>query len=934
MKLYFLLALFLFLTKVNNAQDNIKKLNWTKGKDVCIHAIEKENGDVLTLSKEQPFFNFYLNDTAYNLKNATFKALQDSVIINLKEGLTLTVRPVQSFNKGWKAELVFRNSSPVSYKIENILPFGPGNDRMYIQPEGPYSWPGYLCRSVMHPPDGAPVGVVLPDNMWHIGFSVLPVDQQQSIVALARRHFWNKNVKVTRWHSTLEEGGELIYNYFADIVMSNDWRKGLELFFRDRYLYDLDSFDDTLYQREDLAWIRSKYLKLIRFCWDQNYYDALEQKYNYYDDLFAKDHLIGHYDIYAIWPTWPRLGLDQRNQWDMYRDLPGGLNELKKQADFAHKNGIKYFLAYNPWDKSTRKEDHFSGMEILLKDIDADGLVLDTRGKSSKELQETADRVKPGIVMYSEGMAIPKHMPGIVSGRVHDAILMPPPLNLNKFIKPDFAIFRVLQLADGRFHREASICLFNGYGAEINTFRVGRPQWEDEEYAYLGEILKVLRNNHDVFTDPDWQPLIPSLKDSVWVNKWMSNNKTLYTIFSLRPEGYSGPLFEISPSENKHWVSVWNHEEIEQVKRNGKYYATAQLTGFSKDFLGSRREGSVDCIAAFPKLLKLERQHDTITFSASSGSYILGWAGKPSYNKNPIKFSTQSQNISLRNHFGNAEDKIVFQLFNESDQLIDERIISLSYGTPRLISKKERTKIFSKTPENMVKIPAGNFNFYTLRDNRNFPAPFIPLPDYSDTVEVEMEAFLMDRYPVTNSEFQKFLEESGYKPVEPKNFLAHWENGKIPKGKENHPVVYVDYNDAKAFADFYNKRLPTEKEWQYAGQGNDMRRYPWGKDMDSTLCNYKNNATTPVDKYPKGASPFGIMDMVGNIWQFTHDIYDNGAYYYHLIRGGSYYNPVSSEWYVIGGPVPLFHPQILLKVSPGFDRSATLGFRCVADIKQ
>ena len=97
----------------------------------------------------------------------------------------------------------------------------------------------------------------------------------------------------------------------------------------------------------------------------------------------------------------------------------------------------------------------------MLRATDADGVVLDTRGASSRELQATADKVKPGIIMYSEGMAVPKDMPGIVSGRVHDALVLPPPVNLNKFIKPDFAIFRVLQLADDRLAQGTCHLLFS-----------------------------------------------------------------------------------------------------------------------------------------------------------------------------------------------------------------------------------------------------------------------------------------------------------------------------------------------------------------------------------------------------------------------------------------------------------------------------------------
>ena len=79
-------------------------------------------------------------------------------------------------------------------------------------------------------------------------------------------------------------------------------------------------------------------------------------------------------------------------------------------------------------------------------------------------------------------------------------------------------------------------------------------------------------------------------------------------------------------------------------------------------------------------------------------------------------------------------------------------------------------------------------------------------------------------------------------------------------------------------------------------------------------------------------SPYGVIDLVGNVWQTTNDMYFNGTSYFTVIRGGSYFNPESSTWYIQGGPQPLDRTQIMLLVSPGFDRSETVGFRCVKDI--
>ena len=132
--------------------------------------------------------------------------------------------------------------------------------------------------------------------------------------------------------------------------------------FRDRYLYDLDKFDNTLYERKDLGWIKSSYLAVLQMAWDREFYDRFTGKYTYPDELKKWNEQFGNIDVFGIWPTWPRLGLDERNQWDMYRELPGGTSQLKSFALLSRQNNTRFFIAYNPWDNSTRKEDHLKGM--------------------------------------------------------------------------------------------------------------------------------------------------------------------------------------------------------------------------------------------------------------------------------------------------------------------------------------------------------------------------------------------------------------------------------------------------------------------------------------------------------------------------------------------------------------------------------------------
>jgi formylglycine-generating enzyme required for sulfatase activity len=197
---------------------------------------------------------------------------------------------------------------------------------------------------------------------------------------------------------------------------------------------------------------------------------------------------------------------------------------------------------------------------------------------------------------------------------------------------------------------------------------------------------------------------------------------------------------------------------------------------------------------------------------------------------------------------------------------------------------------------------------------------------------MDIHPFLIDKYPVTNRKYAEFVESSRYAPTDSTNYLKHWKGGTIPPGLEDHPVVYISLDDARAYAKWAGKRLPTEAEWQYAAGGIEGLIWPWGADYDSTRCNHARGSTTKVSAFPGGDSPFGVSDMTGNVWQLTRDVYDNGTYYYVIMKGGSYYQPISSWWYVKGGPRPNAWHQLLLLVSPGFDRSATVGFRCVCDV--
>ena len=212
--------------------------------------------------------------------------------------------------------------------------------------------------------------------------------------------------------------------------------------------------------------------------------------------------------------------------------------------------------------------------------------------------------------------------------------------------------------------------------------------------------------------------------------------------------------------------------------------------------------------------------------------------------------------------------------------------------------------------------------------------PWENMPRRFHEHKLQIKPFYIDKYPVTNQEFKQFLNASNYHPKDDLNFLRDWNNGTYPEGWTNKPVTWVSLEDARAYAAWAGKRLPHEWEWQFAAQGADGRLYPWGNDWRDAAVPASQKGRTlagpdNVDTHPQGASPFGVVDLVGNVWQWTDEYLDDHTRA-GILRGGSYYRPQGSMWYFPQAYRNDQHGKLLL-LAPGYDRAATLGFRCVAD---
>jgi iron(II)-dependent oxidoreductase len=236
------------------------------------------------------------------------------------------------------------------------------------------------------------------------------------------------------------------------------------------------------------------------------------------------------------------------------------------------------------------------------------------------------------------------------------------------------------------------------------------------------------------------------------------------------------------------------------------------------------------------------------------------------------------------------------------------------------------------------------------------PAGVVPVVHPNGGVgPVEIPAFYLDRRAVTNRQYQAFVDAGGYDSLEiwPKEVWPtvmklvdrtrhpgprDWENGKHPAGKADHPVVGVCWYEAAAYAAWVGKRLPTAAEWQKAGgwpehlSGGSCNRYPWGDVFEPERANLGPagaGTTVPVGDYPNGATPNGLYQLTGNVWEWLSDRLDTIP-----CRPDETFHGLRPTRRIIGGAYDTYFPAEatcqFITGQPDLDRRENIGFRCAA----
>ncbi len=226
------------------------------------------------LDNALPLFSFLYNRSKVNTLEKNF-IYSDSSELYFLNYLTFFFEKDTNFSKGIKINLSITNISEDTAIIENMVPFGESNTDVHITGEGPWN----LARTKLFRKGKEPIGVILPDNAWEMGYGAIQLSDGKSLCAIARRKDV-ENGKKHRYETHLYLLGSINYEIYI-LEYEGEWQNGLKLMFQDNYLFDLENFNDSLYKREDLSWIRDQYLMTLQFAWDHKFYDANNGGYQF-----------------------------------------------------------------------------------------------------------------------------------------------------------------------------------------------------------------------------------------------------------------------------------------------------------------------------------------------------------------------------------------------------------------------------------------------------------------------------------------------------------------------------------------------------------------------------------------------------------------------------------------------------------------------------
>jgi formylglycine-generating enzyme required for sulfatase activity len=639
------------------------------------------------------------------------------------------------------------------------------------------------------------------------------------------------------------------------------------------------------YAASALLWVQRGFIQPLMMAHERYFYDPGSRRYTVSHYLGDLRHRYGGIDSVLIWPTYPNIGIDNRNQFDLWRDMPGGLAGLHNVVSDFQAAGVHVLIPIMIWDTGTRDEGvpMPQALAELAKTIGADGFNGDTMSPVTREFYSEPMKIGHPMAIEPE-VGLGDHLEALGWNVLSWGYWWPyqsqPGVDRYKWIEPR----HLTHVCDRWAHDRTDMlqyAFFNGdgYVSWENIWGIWN-QFTDRDANALRRISAIYRAFPDLLVSAQYEPFVRTVQSGVFATKFPGDGETLWTLINRNDSLVSGVQIEVPATRDTHFYDLWRGKEL-----HPELLGTSAHLAFDLD---ARGYGAILTTPTPPdKALKR-------VLSAMQWLARVPW--------------------------------------KQPDTTWKE--------LPQQIVEIPRTRAATNAPEGMVVVPAASYEFAVegvmieKSEGVDVQYPWEDKPTLQHRHTLLMKTFYIDRAPVTCTEFKRFLDATLYHPKDAHNFLRDWKNGTYPQGWDRKPVTWVSLEDARAYAKWAGKRLPHEWEWQYAAQANDDRLYPWGNEKDNNRVPPFENGReqrppTDVDAFPQGASPFGVLDLVGNVWQWTDEFQDQHTRAA-ILKGGSYYRPDKSGWYFPQARQLNQHGKYLL-MAPSLDRSATIGFRCVVD---
>lgn len=643
-----------------------------------------------------------------------------------------------------------------------------------------------------------------------------------------------------------------IFSGPADPADRPAWRDTLRAWradARDRHAYTGEA-----YLRPEATWAARCSTVAQVWLWDELLYSFEEGRFTPERFLADARERFGGLDAVVLWHAYPVIGLDDRNQWDFYRDVPG-LAALVREL---HDAGLHVFVDYNPWDVGTRRgADDLTELAAVVGELGADGVFLDTLKKAEPELVARLEAARPGIVLEGESKLPVERIEDHSSSWAQFFADSPVP----GVLRAHWYERRHMQHHVRRWHRdhteELQSAWLNGVGVMVWEVVFGVwVGWSRRDAATVRRLVTVQRAAGDLLLDGAWTPLAELAAEAeaagVYASRWELDGVSLWTLVNRGETGYAGPVLagDAPERDSGRLVGLTGRSGATDVVVPGRGIAAllhvpadAAEPGWLPGLLRDLAEAPHDADARFP-----HRIADRVADLDGTSSASIDRASDAEPDADAVVVPQGPYVLTVRYR---ARETGMYQ------------------GAPYVDEWKP--------------LPPRLHDARTLQRDGTLTAP----------VAVAASE-------VTNAQFAEFLAATDYAPAEPHRFLAHWADGCPDARTAEHPVTFVDLDDARVYCAWRGGRLPTEDEWQLAGEA---RPDLFGVDRPGTA-----------------------------VWSWTESEHSDGRTRFAMLKGGSDYRAADSDWYVEGGRHAPEYTVKLLLPGLGLARSATVGFRCAWDL--